>query len=122
MAKGPKKSTGAKRMREQGYVRCDVWLPPKWAAMLRCTASGYGAPLATFLRLLALAYSTTADERKSIRLQLQEVEWSAWNALITVLPARSTEGATSTEVILPTLKRGRYAYRSRSNVAGNERD
>lgn len=61
-----KNSTGAKRMREQGY----------------------GEPLATFLRLLALAYVSTADERKQIRLQLQGTEWHAWNALISVLPAR----------------------------------
>jgi hypothetical protein len=91
MAKRRKKSTGAKRMREQGYVRCDVWFSPEWMAIVRHLAAGYGAPLATFLRLLALAYSSTADERKAIRLQLQMTEWHAWNALITVLPARSTD-------------------------------
>jgi hypothetical protein len=81
MTQRQKKSTGAKRMREQGYVRCDVWLPPMWAAWLKAGAANYKIPVATLCRLLALASVTDEGERHDIYQSLTGKEQAVFEAI-----------------------------------------
>lgn len=76
-----KKNSGAKRMREQGYVRVDLWFPPTWAGMLREASILYGIPMATLARFLVLAGVADLHERHAIAQDLRGKEQEIFEAM-----------------------------------------
>lgn len=83
------KSRGSTRMREQGFIATTVWLMPKWAGFVRYTAAGQGLPLASFVRLVALAVAGDKARRREVEQQLDFGERAVFRSLCDKLPSLS---------------------------------